>query len=76
MKVVYIDRHGPPEVLTYGDMPDPVAGPGRIVVVGNHRLSPVPGGRRVSQSRHVRGKLVLSTEIATEIATAIATAIA
>jgi NADPH:quinone reductase-like Zn-dependent oxidoreductase len=32
MKAVYIDRHGPPEVLTYGDMPDPVAGPGQIIV--------------------------------------------
>jgi NADPH:quinone reductase-like Zn-dependent oxidoreductase len=32
MKAVYIDRHGPPEVLTYGDMPDPVAGAGQIVV--------------------------------------------
>jgi NADPH:quinone reductase-like Zn-dependent oxidoreductase len=32
MKAVYIDRHGPPEVLMYGDMPDPVAGQGQIVV--------------------------------------------
>src|SRR5262245_2414614 len=32
MKAVYIDKHGGPEVLTYGDMPDPVAGPGEVVV--------------------------------------------
>jgi NADPH:quinone reductase-like Zn-dependent oxidoreductase len=32
MKAVFMDRHGGPEVLTFGDMPDPVAGPGEIVV--------------------------------------------
>ena len=32
MKAVYIDKHGGPEVLTYGDVPDPVAQPGEIVV--------------------------------------------
>jgi len=31
MKAAYIARHGGPEVLTFGDMPDPVAGPGQIV---------------------------------------------
>ena len=32
MKAAYIERFGGPEVLTYGDLPDPVAGPGQIVV--------------------------------------------
>jgi NADPH:quinone reductase-like Zn-dependent oxidoreductase len=32
MKAVYIEKHGGPEVLTYGDVPDPVAGPGEVVV--------------------------------------------
>ena len=32
MKAAYIERHGGPEVLRYGDMPDPVAGSGQIVV--------------------------------------------
>jgi NADPH:quinone reductase-like Zn-dependent oxidoreductase len=32
MKAVYIDKHGGPEVLKYGDMPDPVAKPGEVVV--------------------------------------------
>jgi NADPH:quinone reductase-like Zn-dependent oxidoreductase len=32
VKAGYIDRHGPPEALTYGDMRDPVAGPRQIVV--------------------------------------------
>jgi len=32
MKAAFIERHGGPDVLKYGDMPDPVAGPGQIVV--------------------------------------------
>src|SRR5215475_5096303 len=32
MKAAYIERFGGPEVLTYGDLPDPVAGPGQIVI--------------------------------------------
>jgi NADPH:quinone reductase-like Zn-dependent oxidoreductase len=32
MKAVYIDKHGGPEVLKYGDVPDPVAKPGEVVV--------------------------------------------
>src|SRR6476660_8947285 len=32
MKAAFIERHGGPEVLKYGDMPDPVAGPGQVVV--------------------------------------------
>lgn len=32
MKAVYIEKHGGPEVLTYGDFPDPVAKPGQVVV--------------------------------------------
>ena len=32
MKAVYIEQPGGPEVLQYGDQPDPSAGPGQIVV--------------------------------------------
>jgi NADPH:quinone reductase-like Zn-dependent oxidoreductase len=32
MKAVFIDRFGGPEVLTYGHQPDPLAGPGQVVV--------------------------------------------
>src|SRR6201982_1123993 len=32
MKAAYIERHGGPEVLKYGDMPDPVAASGQVVV--------------------------------------------
>lgn len=32
MKAVIMDRHGGPEILRYGDLPDPVAGAGQVVV--------------------------------------------
>src|ERR1700757_856504 len=32
MKAAYIERHGGPEVLKYGDTPDPVAASGQVVV--------------------------------------------
>jgi NADPH:quinone reductase-like Zn-dependent oxidoreductase len=32
MKAAFIERHGGPEVLQYGEMPDPVAGSGQVVV--------------------------------------------
>jgi NADPH:quinone reductase-like Zn-dependent oxidoreductase len=32
MKAAYIERHGGPEVLKYGDLPDPMAKPGEVVV--------------------------------------------
>jgi NADPH:quinone reductase-like Zn-dependent oxidoreductase len=32
MKAAFFDRHGGPEVLKFGDMPDPVPGPEEIVV--------------------------------------------
>jgi NADPH:quinone reductase-like Zn-dependent oxidoreductase len=32
MKAVFYNRHGGPEVLEYDDMPDPVAGPGEVLV--------------------------------------------
>src|SRR6266404_1439916 len=32
MKAAYIEKFGGPEVLTYGDLPDPIAGAGQVVV--------------------------------------------
>ncbi len=32
MKAIYFEAHGGPEVLKYGDLPDPVAGPGEVLV--------------------------------------------
>ena len=32
MKATYIEQQGPPEVLTFGDLPDPTPGPGEAVI--------------------------------------------
>jgi len=32
MKAVFIERYGGPEVLKYGDLPNPVAAPGEVVI--------------------------------------------
>jgi NADPH:quinone reductase-like Zn-dependent oxidoreductase len=32
MKAAFIERYGGPEVLQYGDLPDPVAAPGEVVI--------------------------------------------
>jgi NADPH:quinone reductase-like Zn-dependent oxidoreductase len=32
MKAAYFEENGGPEVMKYGDLPDPVAGPGQVVV--------------------------------------------
>jgi NADPH:quinone reductase-like Zn-dependent oxidoreductase len=32
MKAAFIERYGGPDVLKYGDLPDPVAGPGEVVI--------------------------------------------
>lgn len=32
MKAAYFSKHGGPEVMEYGDRPDPVAGPGQVLI--------------------------------------------
>jgi NADPH:quinone reductase-like Zn-dependent oxidoreductase len=32
MKAAFIEQYGGPEVLKYGDLPDPIAGPGEVVI--------------------------------------------
>jgi hypothetical protein len=32
MKAAFIERHGGPEVLKFGEMPDPVAASGEVVI--------------------------------------------
>jgi NADPH:quinone reductase-like Zn-dependent oxidoreductase len=32
MKAAFIERHGGPEVLRYGDLPDPIAGTGEVLI--------------------------------------------
>lgn len=38
MKAILFTQHGGPDVLTYGEVPDPIAGPGEVVV-DNHAAS-------------------------------------
>ena len=57
MKAAFIEQHGGPEVLKYGDFPDPIPGPGEVVIdtvaasvngadwkvrVGNYKQSKFP----------------------------------
>jgi NADPH:quinone reductase-like Zn-dependent oxidoreductase len=32
MKAAFVEQYGGPEILQYGDLPDPVAGPGEVVI--------------------------------------------
>ncbi len=32
MKAAFFEEHGEPEVLQFGDLPDPVAGPDEVVI--------------------------------------------
>ena len=32
MKASYIEGHGGPDIMQYGDLPDPVASPGEVLV--------------------------------------------
>ncbi|MEJ2722063.1 MAG: alcohol dehydrogenase catalytic domain-containing protein, partial [bacterium] len=32
MKAVYFEKHGGPDVLQYGELPDPTAGPGEVLI--------------------------------------------
>ena len=42
MKAVFMRKPGPPDVLEYGDLPDPQAGPGQVVVrVGAVSVNPI-----------------------------------
>ena len=45
MKAAYIEKFGGPEVLKYGDLPDPVAGPARSWSISSRRASTAPTGR-------------------------------
>lgn len=42
MKAAYIDAPGPPDAIRYGDLPDPIPGPGEVLVrVGAVALNPI-----------------------------------
>lgn len=68
MKAVFIDEHGGPEVLTYGDRPEPEVGPGEVMLrVGASALNRLDMGLRAG--RNYRGQLprIMGCDIAGEI---------
>ena len=63
MKAVFIERFGGPEVLKYGDLPDPVAGPGEVVVdVFAASLNGVDWKVRAGQYKHLTFPLILGRD--------------
>ena len=56
MKAVYVDAHGGPEALTFGDRPEPEVGPGEVMLrVGGSALNHLDLGLRAG--RNYRGQL-------------------
>jgi NADPH:quinone reductase-like Zn-dependent oxidoreductase len=58
MKAVCIEKFGGPEVLQYGDLPDPIAGPGQIVV-DTHAASVNGADWKVRAGRYGQGTFPL-----------------
>ena len=64
MRAVLLDKHGGPEMLRYGDAPDPVAGPGEVVVdihaasvnAADYKVRLGNGRYRLSQFPHILGR--------------------
>ena len=64
MKAVLLDKHGGPEMLRYGDAPDPVAGPGEVVVdihaasvnAADYKVRLGNGRYRLTQFPHILGR--------------------
>ena len=50
MKAVFIEHYGGSEVLKYGDLPDPVAAPGEVVIDVVAPASTPPTGKRALAS--------------------------
>jgi len=68
MKAIFIDQHGGPDALIYGDRPDPEVSPGDVMIrVGGSALNHLDLGLR--EGRNYRGALprVLGCDIAGEI---------
>lgn len=65
MKAAYFMNHGGAEVMQYGDVPDPVrtvalltGGAIRVPEITSYALSDAAAAHKVSEARHLRGKLV------------------
>ena len=70
MKAAFIERFGGPEVLQYGDLPDPVAGPGQIVVdVAAASVNGADWKVRAGQYSEAKFPLVLGRDFSGSVAT-------
>jgi len=73
VKAVFIDQFGGPEVLTYGDLPDPVAGPGQVVVdVAAASVNGADWRVRAGQYSEAKFPLVLGRDFSGTVAAAAA----
>jgi NADPH:quinone reductase-like Zn-dependent oxidoreductase len=73
MKAAYIERFGGPEVLRYRDLPDPVAGPGEVVVdVAAASVNGADWKVRAGQYADAKFPLVLGRDFSGTVATAAA----
>src|SRR6267154_4306594 len=59
MKAAFVERFGGPEVLQYGDLPDPVAGPGEVVIdVAAASVNAADWKVRLGEYKHTKFPLV------------------
>jgi NADPH:quinone reductase-like Zn-dependent oxidoreductase len=59
MKAAFIERFGGPEVLQYGDLPDPVASPGEIVIdIAATSVNAADWKVRLGEYKHTKFPLV------------------
>lgn len=59
MKAAFIERFGGPEVLQYGDLPDPLAGPGEVVIdVAATSVNAADWKVRLGEYKHTKFPLV------------------
>jgi NADPH:quinone reductase-like Zn-dependent oxidoreductase len=70
VKAAFVEQFGGPEVLQYGDLPDPVAGPGQIVVdVAAASINGADWKVRAGQYSEVKFPLVLGRDFSGSVAT-------
>jgi NADPH:quinone reductase-like Zn-dependent oxidoreductase len=63
MKAAYIERYGGPEVLQYGDLPDPVPGPGEVLIdIFAASVNGADWKVRVGQYNHAKFPYVLGRD--------------
>src|SRR5436853_2197230 len=59
MKAAFIERYGGPEVFQYGDFPDPIVGPGEIVVdVVATSVNAADWKVRLGEHKHTKLRLI------------------